>query len=167
MFQEEPAAYLHRQASFITGNFPEDVQSDLQGNVDFFYFPVVEDSGVEGEPLLGAGDLATQLTDSEAAKSLMRYMAKAESWNPWAKEGGYLYPHDNAPSGVISNPYTQRQQELLTNAGDQFRFDASDLMPSAVGAGAFWEEMTAYTAGDKELEPALQAIDDAWPEESS
>ena len=36
--------------------------------------------------------------------------------------------------------------EILANA-TTFRFDASDLMPGAIGAGAFWTEMTAFANG--------------------
>lgn len=57
---------------------------------------------------------------------------------------------------------TTRQGELLHNASEA-RFDASDLMPSDVGAGAFWTEGTAWAAGEQRLGPTLDAIDAAWP----
>ena len=53
---------------------------------------------------------------------------------------------------------------LLANASAA-RFDASDLMPAQVGAGAFWSEMVAWLNGEIPLEQALQNIDDAWPED--
>jgi alpha-glucoside transport system substrate-binding protein len=53
--------------------------------------------------------------------------------------------------------------EYLTNPDGIFRFDASDLMPAAVGAGAFWTEMTAWFAEDKPTEAVLRGIDEAWP----
>ena len=37
-------------------------------------------------------------------------------------------------------------------------------MPGAVGAGSFWKEMTAYVSGSKNLDQALKAIDQSWPE---
>jgi alpha-glucoside transport system substrate-binding protein len=46
---------------------------------------------------------------------------------------------------------------------DAFRFDGSDLMPGQVGAGSFWSEMTAWVSGQKDLDTALQAIEDSWP----
>ena len=36
--------------------------------------------------------------------------------------------------------------EILLNA-DTFRFDGSDLMPGAVGAGTFWTGMVDYVGG--------------------
>jgi alpha-glucoside transport system substrate-binding protein len=45
---------------------------------------------------------------------------------------------------------------------DVFRFDASDLMPSAVGAGTFWTEMVAWVTG-KSTADAAAAIEASWP----
>ena len=39
---------------------------------------------------------------------------------------------------------------------DRLRFDASDLMPGAVGSGSFWKDMTDYVAGSQDLDTALQ-----------
>jgi alpha-glucoside transport system substrate-binding protein len=43
------------------------------------------------------------------------------------------------------------------------RFDASDLMPGAVGAGSFWKEMTSFVSGTENLDTALKNIDASWP----
>jgi alpha-glucoside transport system substrate-binding protein len=42
------------------------------------------------------------------------------------------------------------------------RFDASDLMPAAVGSGAEWAQLTAWITGQDD-ETTLAAIDAAWP----
>ena len=43
------------------------------------------------------------------------------------------------------------------------RFDASDLMPAAVGAGTFWTDGTAVVNGDKTVAEATADIDASWP----
>jgi alpha-glucoside transport system substrate-binding protein len=43
-----------------------------------------------------------------------------------------------------------------------FRFDGSDMMPGAVGAGSFWKEMTAWITG-KSTKDALDNIEKSWP----
>ncbi len=43
------------------------------------------------------------------------------------------------------------------------RFDASDLMPGAVGSGAEWKEFTSWISGKEDLATALKNIDAAWP----
>ena len=39
--------------------------------------------------------------------------------------------------------------EILQDPDAVFRFDGSDLMPGAVGAGSFWKEMTAWITGQE------------------
>jgi alpha-glucoside transport system substrate-binding protein len=48
----------------------------------------------------------------------------------------------------------------LSNA-TTFRFDASDLMPGAIGAGAFWSEMTAFANG-QDAQTTGDNIQAAW-----
>ena len=46
--------------------------------------------------------------------------------------------------------------KYLTDPTATFRFDASDLMPAAVGAGKFWTEMTAWFGENKSTSAVLQ-----------
>jgi alpha-glucoside transport system substrate-binding protein len=43
-------------------------------------------------------------------------------------------------------------------------FDASDLMPPAVGSGSFWTGMVDWIGGRKDLDEVLSDIDDSWPQ---
>jgi alpha-glucoside transport system substrate-binding protein len=43
-----------------------------------------------------------------------------------------------------------------------FRFDASDLMPGAVGAGTFWTEATKWITGQS-TDDTLNNIEKSWP----
>jgi alpha-glucoside transport system substrate-binding protein len=43
-----------------------------------------------------------------------------------------------------------------------FRFDGSDLMPGAVGAGTFWTGMVDFVGG-KSAEQVAQEIQASWP----
>ena len=47
---------------------------------------------------------------------------------------------------------------------DTFRFDGSDLMPGAVGAGSFWTGIVEWVSGT-ELDTVLSNIDGSWPAE--
>jgi alpha-glucoside transport system substrate-binding protein len=51
----------------------------------------------------------------------------------------------------------------LANPKSTFGFDASDLMPAAVGAGAEWKEFTAWFGEGKSIADVTKAIDAAWP----
>ena len=44
------------------------------------------------------------------------------------------------------------------------RFDASDLMPAAVGSGSFWTGMVEYMRGGPgNVDKVLQDIESSWP----
>jgi hypothetical protein len=49
------------------------------------------------------------------------------------------------------------------DATDQFRFDASDTMPHAVGAGSFWSGIVDLVSGAKTIPQVLSDIDASWP----
>lgn len=159
MFEEPPACYMQRQASFIIGFLPEDV--DPASDVSVFYLPPVE-GGYDGNPVLGGGDLASLFTDNPAAEELMRYMTDPEWLGPQVETGQDFAPFQDFPLENYPDDVTRQEAQILADA-DVFRFDASDLMPAQVGAGAFWSEMVAWINGEIPLDQALQNIDDAWP----
>ena len=57
--------------------------------------------------------------------------------------------------------FLKKQGEILLNA-TTFRFDGSDLMPGAVGAGTFWTGMVDYTGG-KSAQEVADGIEASWP----
>jgi alpha-glucoside transport system substrate-binding protein len=160
MFEDPPACWLHRQAQFIEAFFPDDVQENVVDEADFFAFPEIDAD--QGTPALIAGDLVALFTDNPAAEALVEYMSTPESGEVWAGAGAFLSPHTGFDQGNYPNELAVRQDEILNEASFA-RFDASDMMPARVGQGTFWTEMTAWIAGERELEQALQNIDDSWP----
>ncbi len=70
-------------------------------------------------------------------------------------------PSSTPPS--LPDPIQQLSAELLTDPETTFRFDGSDIMPGAVGAGSFWSEMTAWIGEDKADDAVLDAIETSWP----
>ena len=47
----------------------------------------------------------------------------------------------------VANPIDKLSVEILQDPSSVFRFDGSDLMPAAVGAGTFWKGMTDWING--------------------
>ena len=54
------------------------------------------------------------------------------------------------PLDAYTDPISKLSAKYLTDATATFRFDASDLMPAAVGAGAEWKQMTAWFGENKD-----------------
>lgn len=160
MFQDPPGCLLHRQAGFITSDFPGEIGTDY----DVFALPPINDE--HGLPILFSGDLAAVHTaDNPAAAGLVEFLAGPEGQAAWiGHEGaGALSARSDFDTSQYPNPGLERQGELFANA-DLSRFDASDLMPGQVGAGSFWSESVAWINGGQDLQTTLQNIDASWPE---
>ena len=152
LFTDPPGCYMHRQASFITGFFPEGVTEE-----DYAFFPLPPINEEFGTPMLGGADLIVMFNDTPEARQLMQYLATPEAQEIWAAKGGFLSPNKRVSLDVYPDKTTRAMAEALTSA-EVFRFDGSDLMPAAVGAGSFWTGMVDYIAGE-DLDTVLEAIE--------
>lgn len=156
---DPPRALMHRQATFIAGFLPESAQEQVGEVIDVFYLPPIDDE--EGRPALGAGDILSAFNDDPATLAVMRWLASGESTRVWAGFGGFVAPHKDAKIEWHGSYVDQKAAEIIQNA-DTFRFDGSDLMPGAVGAGTFWTGMVDYISGE-ELGSVLAKIDASFP----
>ncbi len=157
LFDLPPACYMHRQASFIPAFFPEGTV--VGEDVDFFYFPSYADRDL-GQPVLGAGTLFAITDPSDAATAMVEFLKLPIAHETWMTQGGFLTAH----AGVNPDAYqddTQRAQGDVLLEATTFRFDASDLMPGEIGAGAFWTGMVDYVTGES-AEDAAAAIQTRW-----
>jgi len=156
MFDTPPGAYLHRQASFIQ-SFILESNPDLVPVEDynFFVFPPI--SPVFGNPLLGAGDLIGVFNDTPEAMALANYLASAEAQEIWCGTLGKIAINKTVDPSVYPDPITAQAASMVAEAGT-FRFDASDLMPAAVGSGTFWSGVLDYISGIP-LDTVLAAIE--------
>ena len=103
----------------------------------------------------GAGDLFGMFHDTDAAKSLMKYLVTAPAQDIWVKAGGALSANSKATS--YPDDISKRSAALLANA-KSFVFDASDLMPTAMNA-AFWTAIVDYTKDPTKLDSILTSLD--------
>lgn len=156
LFSIPPQCYMHRQASFIAANFPEDVEVGV--DADFFYFPPIDPA--MGNPVLGAGTLIAITNDSPATQAFLEFLLTPLAHELWAAQGGFLTPLTTMNPDAYATAAQRGQGEILVNA-DTFRFDGSDLMPGAIGAGAFWTAMVDYVGG-ADVETVTQMVQDAW-----
>jgi alpha-glucoside transport system substrate-binding protein len=161
MFQDPPKCFLHRQGNFITqkGFFPEKVRANMDEEVGVFYLPATD---AASKPVLGGGDLAGAFSNDEDTKKVMAHLTSPEFKFANIAAAGWLSPHKTFDVSQYPDKTTQEIAKLGYSA-TVFRFDGSDQMPGAVGAGTFWKAMTAWISGQQDLEEALKSVEESWP----
>ena len=133
------------------------------GDVYAFYIPVINNM-VAPQPVVGDGEFVTAFSDRPAVAAVQSYLSSAEFATSKVSLGTWV----SANNGVLLDTYAEGSidklaAQYLTDMGGTFRFDASELMPAVVGAGAMLTEMTQWFALGTPTAEVLQAIDAAWP----
>ncbi len=157
LFTSPPKCYMHRQASFIPAFFPDGTQVGTDAN--FFYFPAYADKNL-GKPVLGGGTLFAITKDSKGAEAFIDFLKTPIAHEIWMAQKGFLTPFKKVNVDVYGDETLKGMGKILLNA-TTFRFDGSDLMPGAIGAGAFWTGMVDYVGG-KSAEAVATSIQDTW-----
>jgi alpha-glucoside transport system substrate-binding protein len=128
VFSESPEA-----AMVIIGDFAPGVVADNplepETGYNVFAFP-----SIDGSPpsVVGSGDLFVKFRDSEAADAFLAYLTTPEAAEIWASRGGFSSPNKNLDTSVYPDEITETTASGLAEA-EVFRFDMSDLQPSAFG----------------------------------
>lgn len=155
---------LHRQASFYAANWPEGTDVSENGDAFAFYLPPIGEEF--GSPVLGGGEFVTAFSDDIEVQAFMTYISGGVWVNEKGKattRGGFVSANSNLDIANVASPIDKASVEILQNPDAVFRFDGSDLMPGAVGAGSFWKEMTAWIGEDQSTQDTLDNIESSWP----
>jgi alpha-glucoside transport system substrate-binding protein len=151
---------MHRQASFYANQWPEGTKVAEDGDVFAFYFPAIDPA--KGKPVLGAGEFVSAFADRPEVQAVQTYLASGEYVNSRAKIGDWLSANNKLDINNVPNPVDKLSVQILQDPKTVFRFDGSDLMPAAVGAGTFWKGMVDWING-KDTATVLQGIESSWP----
>lgn len=158
---------MHRQASFLGGILAADNGAEIvapddtskPNGISVFYFPGVT---ADQKPALGGGEFVGAFSDRPEVQAFQTLLTTPEWNNAKAKLGGWFSANKGLDEANVADPVNKAAVQILKNA-TTFRFDGSDAMPAAVGAGSFWKEMTAWVAEGKSDKDVLDAIEASWP----
>ena len=158
---------MHRQASFIGGILAADHGAEIvepsdtskENGISVFYFP---GTSADNKPALGGGEFVGAFSDKPEVAAVQHYLTTPLWNNKKAALGGWFSANKGLDEANVADPVNKVAVQILKNA-TTFRFDGSDVMPAAVGAGTFWKEMTAWVAEDKSDMDVLDAIEASWP----
>ena len=142
---------LTHQASFLSANFLEAKTASgatptvaPDGDVYGFVLPGIKAGSSSIEV---GGEFVTGFSDSAATQKVLEYMSTPEWADLRVAQGGSISANLNADPSKASSPLLTDAMKLLQDPKTVVRFDASDLMPSVVGAGSFWKGMVSWIDG--------------------
>lgn len=130
-------------------------------DIGIFPFPTISDTFKGAE---GSADAIMVLADRPEVRAFAEFLATPEGLKNWITGKGVLSPNVKTPAEWYANNYKLKVANDIASAATAIGFDASDLMPPAVGAGSFWTEISAWaSANGTTTDATLQAIDASWP----
>src|SRR5690606_36865275 len=159
-FGANPAADTVYEGDFVAGNIADDGNSTVGVNALFYDFPT---SNGSAPSVVGGGDVAVAFNDNPGTQALMTFLASAESAEVWVPLGGMTSPNQGVDVSLYPDDISRQVAQALTGA-EVFRFDMSDLTPSAFGGTTgqgFWQIMIEFLENPSDIEGTQQKLEDA------
>lgn len=158
VFQENPKAYLYYEGDFMGGIVTSQLTNVKLGeDMDFFAFPPIDPK--YGVPVVGGADVFVAFSNKPEVQKLMKYLITVPA-NEIAVKNGFLSQNKGVSLSVYPNLTSKNSASILTKA-EVYAFDASDLMPSAVGnQGGFWDACKKYIQDPSKLDSILAEMED-------
>lgn len=157
---------LHHQASFYDG-FVSDAGGEVaeDGDIWAFLMPPFEAGGSgDAAVVTGGGEIVAAFDDAESTQKVQEYLSSPEWANSRVGLGGVISANKGLDPANASSNILKAAIEILQADTTTFRFDASDLMPGAVGSGTFFKGMVDWVNGS-DTDSVLQQIESGWPSE--
>jgi alpha-glucoside transport system substrate-binding protein len=160
VFGAEPKAGTYYEGDFVAGNIADDGNSVVGENALFYDFPSVNGSA---PAVVGGGDVAVGFNDDVATQALLQFLASPEAAEVWVPKGGLTSPNKAVDTALYPDDVSRQIAEALTNA-ETFRFDMSDLTPTAFGGTqgqGFWQIMINFLQNPSDIAGTQQALEAA------
>jgi len=158
VFKESPSAAMVYEGDFVAGVISSETPSKVGEDANFFPFPQAGDAPA----VVGGGDVAVALTDKPATFELLKFLASKDAAEIWAGLGGFTSPNKNVDMAVYPDDVSRAIGQALVDAGDNFRFDMSDLAPAAfggtVGKGE-WKALQDFLADPSDPQGTAETLE--------
>jgi len=159
VFSDSPKGAMVIIGAFAPGVVTDNPLEPVTG-YDVFTFPSIDGSG---SAAVGSGDLCVNFQTSEGATAFLEYLTTPEAAEIWIARGGFSSPNRNVDEAAYTDELERATATGLSEA-ETFRFDASDLMPSAFGGTpgqGFWKGMTDFVANPNDIDGVTQQLENA------
>jgi ABC-type glycerol-3-phosphate transport system substrate-binding protein len=156
VFSDDP-----KGAMVIIGDFaPAQGEFTLEPVTGYNVFPFPSIDG-SAPAAVGGGDLCVNFKQSEAATAFLQYLTTPEAAEIMVSRGGFTSPNRNVDEAAYADEITRATATGLTEA-ETFRFDMSDLQPSAFGgtpgAGLF-KDFTDFVQSPDDIDGVTQQME--------
>ena len=156
MFTNPPKCYMHQQASFITDFFTK-YPTAPKPVTDFKFFPLPDvDPQYAGSHVV-AGDLFGMFKDTDQARQLIKYLTTPEAQTIWVKRGGAISPNKKVTLSDYPDELSRSIGQTMTTT-QIAKFDAGDLMPSAMQA-QYFKSVLDFVTDPNSLDSILARLD--------
>ncbi|MFJ3402998.1 ABC transporter substrate-binding protein [Promicromonospora sp. NPDC090134] len=155
--------WMHRAANFYQTQWPEGTEVAPDGDVYAFYLPA---QTADEKPTLVAGEFIGAFADRPEVQAFQTYLSSADWANAKAQAtpaGGWVSANSGLDPELLATDFDRLSAEILADPATVARFDASDLMPAAVGTDSFWNGITEWFASDLSSQQVTDRIEDSWP----
>ncbi len=130
-------------------------------DVGIFPFPTIDPNQNNAE---GSADTMMMLADRPEVRAVEQFLSTPQGLQRWIEAGSAISPNTATPADWYAGSYKLQVASNIVSKASGIGFDASDLMPGAVGAGTFWTQSVDWVNNDgKNTDAVLKAIDDSWP----
>ena len=160
VFGANPEAGTVYEGDFLAGNIATDGNSVVGENALFYDFPAINGSA---PAVVGGGDVAVAFNDDAATQALMAFLASPEAAEVWVPNGGLTSPNQGVDTSLYPDDTARQIAEALVGA-ETFRFDMSDLTPSAFGGTVgqgFWQIMIEFLQNPSDVAGAQEKLEAA------
>ncbi|NJP68566.1 ABC transporter substrate-binding protein [Streptomyces spiramenti] len=160
---DAPSAAMVYEGDFVASVISDSTDAVVGEDALVFPFPAVGDDS----PVVSGGDVAVALAPdaeeaTEAQQALMAFLASTDAARTWAGQGGFLSPNKSLELDAYPDDVQRDIAEALISAGDDFRFDMSDLAPAAFGGTTgqgMWQALQDFLRDPEDIEGVQEYLE--------
>ncbi|PWK84445.1 carbohydrate ABC transporter substrate-binding protein (CUT1 family) [Lentzea atacamensis] len=159
VFGEPGKAAMVFEGDFVSGVISSSTKAVIGRDAGFFPFPSVKGSA---PAVVAGGDMAVQFKDDEATRQFMQFLSSPESGQVWAAQGGFLSANKGISTQSYPDDVTRALVQSVLDAGDNVRFDLSDLTPAAFGGSkgtGMWKALQDFLADPSKIDETMSRLE--------
>lgn len=131
VFKKDAGSAIVFEGSFVAGVITDASDFKVGEDAKWFPFPSIDDSP---ESVIGGGDVAVAFGKNKTAEAFLAYLATPEAAAKMVSTGSFTSANKNLDASAYPDDNSREVGQAIVDAGENFRFDMSDLAPAAFGA---------------------------------